>query len=291
MSELRDSNCLTPEEIAAKSEHITEHKATKAPWRTTVLAINAGAFISLAFMFYTTALADGHGKLVGGLCFSLGLIMVVVLGGELFTSSTMTLVSRQAKLVTTWQVLKNWFFVYVGNFIGAIGIVALMLMCRQYYAFDGKWGEIILKTSLHKLHHIKPEDTTFWFGFLEALVMGIFCNIMVCVAVWISWAGKTLSDKILAMILPIGMFVASGFEHSVANMFMIPSGIGVLHLANDSFWATTGLNPEQFSDLTVGNFLAANLIPVTIGNIIGGGVMIGLFNWYGNHILAKKDDH
>ncbi len=279
--------CLSADEIAKSAETITEHKATKPKFQALLMAINAGAFIALAFMFYTTALADGHGKLIGGLCFALGLILCVILSGELFTSSTLTLVARAAKLVTWKQVLSNWCIVYFGNLVGGLLIVTLVMLCRQYNAFDGHWGEVILNTSLHKLHHIRP-DESYWIGFTEAMVMGIFCNIMVCGAVWLSFAGKSLTDKMLAMILPVGMFVASGFEHSIANMFMVPAGIGIVNFAEPEFWTHLGINSSKYADLTIVNFVVNNLIPVTIGNIIGGGVMIGLYNWYVNCCACHK---
>ena len=294
MLEQRDTSpcCLSAAELAKASEGITEHKATKPAWQSFLMAINAGAFIALAFMFYTTALADGHGKLVGGLCFSLGLILCILLSGELFTSSTLTIVAKAAKLVTWKQVLRNWVIVYFGNLVGALIIVGLVMLCRQYDAFDGKWGEVILNTAQHKLHHIR-ESENYFRGFTEALVMGVFCNIMVCAAVWLSFAGKTLTDKMLATILPVGMFVASGFEHSIANMFMVPAGILIQNFAEPDFWQNIGLQNTQYADLTVQNFIVNNLIPVTIGNIIGGGLMIGFYNWYincrtGGHTKAQS---
>src|SRR5574344_1640289 len=279
--------CLTSEELAKASESITEHKATKPFWKALLMAINAGAFIALAFMFYTTALADGHGKLIGGLCFSLGLIFCVILSGELFTSSTLTLVAKTAKLVTWRQVLTNWCTVYFGNLLGGLLSVLLVMLCRQYNAFDGHWGEVILNTAQHKLHHMHPGEN-YWRGFTEALVMGIFCNIMVCGAVWLSFAGKSLTDKMLAMVLPVGMFVASGFEHSIANMFMVPAGISILNFAEPEFWSYLGVDPLKYADLTIVNFIVNNLIPVTIGNIIGGGLMIGVYNWYVNCRAGHK---
>ena len=279
--------CLSAEETAKAAESITEHKATKPFWKCLLMSINAGAFIALAFMFYTTALADGHGKLVGGMCFSLGLIFCVLLGCELFTSSTLTLVAKSAKLVTWKTVLKNWCVVYFGNLIGGLIIVLLMMLARQYNAFGGEWGRVILNTALHKISHMHPGES-YWVGFTEALSMGIFCNIMVCGAVWLGCAGKTLTDKILAMILPVARFVASGFEHSIANMFMIPAGISVVNYAGAEFWQSIGQSSEKFADLTIINFIVNNLIPVTIGNIIGGGLMIGVFNWYANCRAGHK---
>ncbi|MBQ8706979.1 MAG: formate transporter FocA [Succinivibrionaceae bacterium] len=280
-AETPDIRCLSPEGIAKASESITEHKANKPSFKAFLMAVNAGAFIALAFMFYTTALADGHGKLVGGLCFSLGLMLCVIMGGELFTSTTLTLVARCAKLTTWKQLLKNWTVVYFGNLAGGLAVGLLVLLCRQYDAFGGKWGEIILNTSLHKISHVRP-DEPYLRGFLEAMTMGVFCNIMVCAAVWLSFAGKTLTDKMLAMIFPVGMFVASGFEHSIANMFMIPAGIGIENLADDSFWQSIGATSDRYAALTIRNFVVNNLIPVTVGNIIGGGLMIGVYNWYVN---------
>ncbi|MGN1393735.1 MAG: formate transporter FocA [Succinivibrionaceae bacterium] len=293
MSTEKDTSpsCLSPEELAQASVGITEHKTTKPFKKCLLAAINAGAFIALAFMFYTTCLADGHGKLVGGLCFALGLILCVIMGGELFTSSTLTLVAKAEKLVTWKQVLKNWTTVYIGNLIGGLFIVLLMMLAREYNAFHGVWGKVILETASHKLHHIhtiEPETLEFWLGFIEAMTAGIFCNIMVCGAVWLSFAGKSLADKMLAMILPVGMFVASGFEHSIANMFMIPAGISIVNFASDEFWQTIGLARENFADLTTINFIVKNLIPVTIGNIIGGGLMIGVYNWYINCRASHK---
>lgn len=282
-----NSVCLSSEEIALAAEHITEHKATKPFAKALLMAVNAGAFIALAFMFYTTALADGQGKLVGGLCFSLGLMLCVILSGELFTSSTLTLVAKSAGLVTWRQVLKNWFIVYFGNLVGGLIIVFLVMLARQYNGFDGEWGRVILNTAQHKLHHMH-EGEPYIRGFLEAMSMGIFCNIMVCVAVWMSFGGKTLTDKMLAMVLPVGMFVASGFEHSIANMFMVPAGICIVNFAEPEFWQNLGVSPDQYADLTVANFIVKNLIPVTIGNIIGGGLMIGVYNWYVNCRAGHK---
>lgn len=134
---------------------------------------------------------------------------------------------------------------------------------------NGQWGLNVLQTADHKLHHT----------FIEAVCLGILANLMVCTAVWMSYSGRTLTDKMLAMVLPVGMFVASGFEHSIANMFMIPMGIVVKHFATPEFWQAVGAVPEQFAHLTVSNFIINNLIPVTIGNIIGGGLLVGLTYW------------
>ena len=263
-------DCLKPEAIAAIAEDITYGKATKPAAKTFQLAITAGAFIAIAFVFYITVLATGGSKLAGGVCFSLGLILCVVLGGELFTSTTLTLVARAANRITWGKMLKNWVIVYCGNLIGGLIIVALIMLAGQYMNSNGQWGLVALNTAQHKIHHT----------FIEAVALGILCNLMVCVAVWMSFGGRTMTDKALIMVLPVAMFVASGFEHSIANMFMIPVGIAIHSVASPEFWQAIGQDPATFADLTVSNFVLHNLIPVTIGNIIGGGVMVGLTYWF-----------
>ncbi|WP_373099003.1 MULTISPECIES: formate transporter FocA [Pasteurellaceae] len=268
----------TPTEMAQIGEDVGAYKATKNQFYSFLSAISAGAFIALAFIFYTTTQTGSAGapwgltKLVGGLVFSIGVIMVVVCGCELFTSSTMTLVARAGGRINTFQMLRNWAVVYCGNFVGAIVIVLLVWFAGQTMAADGQWGLTILNTAQHKIHHT-------WF---EAFCLGILCNIMVCIAIWMAYAGKTLTDKAFIMILPIGLFVASGFEHSVANMFMIPMGIFTAHFSSAEFWQAIEMDPAQFADLDVYHFVVKNLIPVTLGNIVGGGVCIALLQWFTN---------
>jgi formate transporter len=263
-------DCLKPEAIAAVAEDIVHGKATKPAAKAFTLAITAGAFIAIAFVFYITALSTGNNKLVGGICFSLGLILCVLLGGELFTSTTLTLVARAANRITWGQMLKNWGIVYFGNLIGGLLIVALIMLGSQYTAGEGQWGKVALSVAQHKIHHT----------FIEAVALGIMCNLMVCLAAWMAFGGRTMTDKALIMILPVAMFVASGYEHSIANMFMIPVGIAIENFAAPEFWTSIGVQQSVYADLTIQNFVINNLIPVTIGNIIGGGVMVGLTYWF-----------
>jgi formate transporter len=262
-------DCLKPEAIAAVAEDITYGKATKPAAKTFMLAITAGAFISIAFVFYITVIATGGSKLAGGACFALGLILCVILGGELFTSTTLTLVARAANRITWGQMLKNWGIVYFGNLVGGLIMVALIMLSSQYMNTNGQWGLTALNVAQHKIHHT----------FVEAVTLGILCNLMVCLAAWMAFGGRTMTDKALIMILPVAMFVASGFEHSIANMFMIPVGIAIQTFAGPEFWLAIGADPAKYADLTIGHFIINNLIPVTIGNIIGGG-MIGLTYWF-----------
>ena len=266
---------LLPHQITEKADNIAYSKATKAFLSAFYLAITAGMFISLAFVFYITVttgagnLAWGLKCLIGGLAFSLGLLLVVVVGGELFTSSTLTLIAKASNRISTMQMLKNWLVVYFGNFVGASFLVFLIFFAGLYNADHGQWGLTALQVAQHKLHH----------SFTEAVALGILCNIMVCLAIWMAFGAKTVTDKMFAVLLPVAMFVSSGFEHCIANMFMVPTGILIQHFASPEFWIAIGQDPSTFADLSTSNFIFHNLIPVTIGNIIGGGVIVGLMHW------------
>ena len=275
-TETYKTTCMvSPAEMSQIGEDVGVYKASKRQILSFFSAIPAGAFIALAFVFYTTTQTGNVGaswgltKLVGGIVFSLGVIMVVVCGSELFTSSTMTTVARASGRISTFQMLRNWVVVYCGNFVGAIFIVLVIWFSGQTMAANGQWGLTILNTAQHKIHHM-------WF---EAFCLGILCNIMVCIAIWMTYAGKTLTDKAFIMILPIALFVASGFEHSVANMFMIPMGIVTAHFSSPEFWQAINIDPQQFADLDLYHFVVKNLIPVTLGNIVGGGCCIALTLW------------
>ncbi|MBS9436449.1 formate transporter FocA [Photorhabdus noenieputensis] len=268
-------NLLPPAVMTQIANDIGVYKTTKPVAITYLSAITAGVFISIAFVFYitattgTTSVSYGLVKLVGGICFSLGLMLVVVCGADLFTSTVLTIISKATGHITWYQMIKNWINVYFGNLIGALFFVVIIWFAGQYRVADGLWGLNVLQTANHKIHH----------SFIEALFLGILANLMVCLAVWMSYAGRSLMDKIFAMILPVSMFVASGFEHSIANMFLIPLGIVIKHFAPTEFWINVGATPEQFSQLTISHFITDNLIPVTIGNIIGGAVLVGLTYW------------
>jgi len=275
---------LLPSEMAKVAEDAGVYKATKHPFTTFFLAITAGVFISIAFAFYITATTGtaavpwGLAKLVGGICFSLGLMLVVVCGADLFTSTVLTVVAKASGRISWAQLARNWIIVYVGNFIGAILFVALIWFAGQYMAANGAWGLNVLQTADHKMHHT----------FTEAVCLGILANLMVCMAVWMSYSGRSLMDKMFAMVLPVAMFVASGVEHSIANMFLVPMAIIIKDFATPEFWQATGASAEQFSHLTVGHFITDNLIPVTLGNIIGGGLLVGLTYWV---IYLRDGDH
>lgn len=275
---------LLPAAMAKVAEEAGVYKATKQPMTTFFLAITAGVFISIAFVFYitattgTAAMPFGIAKLIGGICFSLGLILCVICGADLFTSTVLIVVAKASGKITWGQLAKNWVNVYFGNLIGCLLFVLLMWLSGEYMTANGGWGLNVLQTADHKMHHT----------FIEAVALGILANLMVCLAVWMSYSGRSLMDKAMIMVLPVAMFVASGFEHSIANMFMIPMGIVIRNFASPEFWTAIGSSPESFSHLTIMNFITDNLIPVTIGNIIGGGLLVGLTYWV---IYLRGDNH
>jgi formate transporter len=266
---------FTPAQMAQAAEDAAHAKATSKPLKSFLLGLTGGAYIALGFVFYTTSqvgaisLPWGVAKVIGGIVFSTGLALVVLTGAELFTSSTLTLTARASGRITWRQLLLNWAVVYGANFLGAMTIVALIYVGGTWHNADGGWGAVVLNTSMAKLHHT----------FLEAFTLGILCNLMVCLAVWAAYSGRTTADKILAVTLPIALFVSAGFEHSIANMFMVPLGILIKDGAHADFWISTGLDKADYASLNVPDFLLHNLLPVTLGNIVGGGLMIGIFYW------------
>ncbi|MFB9133781.1 formate transporter FocA [Vibrio olivae] len=266
---------LLPPQAAERAAEVGVGKATKPANKSFLLAVSAGIHIGIAFIFYTTVttgasqLPWGMTHLIGGLVFSLGLILVVVTGGELFTSSVLTLVARASGKITWKTLIKNWLVVYAGNLCGALLLVGCMLVARQYMFDGGQVGLNAMAISQHKMHH----------GFFQAVALGIMCNVLVCIAVWMTFSGRSLTDKIVVMILPVAMFVASGFEHCIANMFQVPMAIGIKYFAPESFWQMTGANIADYADLNLIHFITHNLIPVTLGNIIGGGVFVAMWYW------------
>jgi formate transporter len=240
-------------------------------WTTFALAILAGAFIAIGAELYTlvvtgSVLGFGMTKAVGGLVFCIGLILVVIAGAELFTGNNLILMAWFSGKATVLQVLRNWAIVYVGNLIGSLATALIMHYTGQW-AFAGYGvGATALNIANAKVN----------IPFTQGLARGVMCNALVCLAVWLCMSGRTTTDKILAILFPIMAFVASGFEHSVANMYFIP--MGILLNGNAEVMAVAG---KTVSDLTNLNFLGllSNLLPVTIGNIFGGGFMVAVVYW------------
>ncbi|GGP72171.1 hypothetical protein GCM10009347_41160 [Shewanella algicola] len=263
------SAAMSPFEKAAEYGHA---KVTKHIAQSFGLSVFAGAFIALAFVFYltvTTGAAPGAWGLVrfsGGIAFSLGLILVVVLGGELFTSTVLSAIAWAQKRVTTKQLLGCWTRVYLGNFCGAMLILLLVMMSKMYDLNGSAWGLNALHVAQHKIHH----------DWSQAFALGTLCNLLVCLGVWMTFSCKDALGKSILLILPVAMFVSSGFEHSIANLFMVPLGISIEHFIGSEYFMALGVVPQAFADLTISNFIVHNLIPVTLGNIVGGAVFVGL---------------
>jgi formate transporter len=269
-------DALLPAEMARKAESIGVAKAQMSRLRTIALAILAGSFIALGANLSTVATTGAAGmlpfgvtRLVAGATFSLGLILVVIGGAELFTGNNLVVMAWASGKVTSRQVLRNWLLVFAGNLTGALGIAALVLLARQHEMAEGKLGLNMLTIAAAKCR-LDP---------LAAVASGILCNVLVCLAVWLTFSARSVTDKVLAIVPPITAFVAAGFEHCVANMYFIPLGIAVKGLADESFWAACGRSPDEFPELNWQGFLLGNLLPVTVGNLLGGAVLVGLVYW------------
>ncbi|WP_166372578.1 formate transporter FocA [Psychromonas sp. SA13A] len=250
-------------------------KANKSKLHSFGLSVFAGVFIAIAFVFYVTvttgsdASSWGLTRLAGGTAFSLGLILVVVCGAELFTSTVLSSVAWAQGKLSTLQLIGCWVRVYLGNFVGAMLILLLIFGAKMYQLDGGQWGINALHLAQHKIHHT-------W---LQAFSLGVLCNLLVCLGIWMTFSSKDMLTKSFLLILPVAMFVSSGFEHSIANLFMVPLGIVLQHTVPAEYLISLGYNANSFADLTVSHFVLNNLIPVTLGNIVGGGVMVGLGYW------------
>ncbi|MCW8853362.1 MAG: formate/nitrite transporter family protein [Gammaproteobacteria bacterium] len=265
-----DIDAYTPAEMAKRVESAGVAKASLDLLTMFVLAMLAGAFIALGAMFYTfvvhnSSLSLGLTQLLGGLVFCLGLILVIVAGAELFTGNNLIVMAYVSGDIKLSQLLRNWIIVYAGNFAGALMMVFLVYF-SNHWAFDDV-GVKALMIANKKVS----------MPFSEALAKGVLCNVLVCLAVWLCFAGRSVTDKILAILFPISAFVALGFEHSVANMYFIPAG---LLLSADTEVVSMMATSTDLTQLTLYGFLINNLLPVTIGNIIGGGFFVGIVYWF-----------
>jgi formate transporter len=286
MSEIR-IDALLPAEMAARAEYLGVRKAEMPVLKMFMLSVLAGAFISLGAIFATTIGAGGMAltaadgtvafntslpygvtRLLMGLVFSLGLILVVVGGAELFTGNNLIVMAWANGKVTGSALLRNWVIVYVGNFVGSIGTAILMFMTRQYTFGTNSVGITALRIGVAKVE----------LNFMQAIALGILCNALVCLAVWLTYSARSTIDKIAAIIFPITAFVAAGFEHSVANMYFIPYALLVKDF-DAGFISTVADKVPHLDLLTWQAFLVRNLLPVTIGNIIGGAVLVAAAYW------------
>lgn len=265
-------DAYSPKEIAARIQQLGVIKSKGDPLRVLALSLLAGAFIALGAALFTVVTYDSAGlaggvlRLIGGVAFCLGLILVVVAGAELFTGNNLIVMAYVDGQVSLKQLLNNWWLVYLGNFIGALGILLLIYFSGHWHTANGAIGA----------HAVMIADAKVNLSWLEAFSRGVLCNILVCLAIWLCYAGRSVTDKIVAVLFPITAFVALGFEHSVANMFFIPAGL----IVQSDVVVLSALSGSISDQLTIGGFLWNNLLPVTLGNIVGGSVFVGLFYWF-----------
>lgn len=267
---------LMPAEMAQKAERVGELKAGLDMPRLFALAVLAGAFIAFGAMFATVTAAGAVGvlpygivRLLTGLTFSLGLILVIVGGAELFTGNALIVMAWAAKRVSLRSLLRNWLIVFIGNLVGAVATAALIFAAGQYGFGGGEVGAAALAAAEAKVD----------LGFGQALALGVLCNVLVCLAVWLCFSARTVAGKVAAIVPPVAAFVAGGFEHSIANMYFLPLGLMIKAGASDGFWADIAAAPADYGTLTISSVIL-NLIPVTIGNVIGGGVLVGAIYWF-----------
>ena len=271
-----DAAMLTPAKIAQAAEAAMAARPVREPWRIAMLAVLGGAWIALGFVFFITSQTGAPGmpwgmaRTIGGIVFAVGLLLVVVTGAELFTSSTMTVIARAAGRITWPQFALHWVIVWVGNLVGALLVVALCVFGDLQNNGKGGWGKVVLDGAQAKMHHT-------W---MQSFVLAIFANLAVCLAVWMAFGAKTLTDKAIAVVGPVALFVATGLEHSVANMFFLPLAVILKHHGGAKF--LSGIDPAKYPDVDWTHVFVGNLLPVTIGNIIGGGLIAGLYQWYAN---------
>ena len=266
-------DAYAPSQIAMRVREVGVTKAAMPVLTMFALAILAGAFIALGALFYTVTVTTGNEvavpfgllRLAGGVTFSLGLVLVVVGGAELFTGNNLIAMAWASGRVTTQQVMRNWGWVYLGNLVGAVGTAVLVWLAGVHTMSNGAVGETMVQIARSKIA-LDP---------VSALARGVLCNVLVCLAVWLCMGARSVTDKILAIVFPITAFVAGGFEHSVANMYFLPIGIVL---------AAGG--PASLSVLGA----LSNLVLVTIGNILGGTILVALVYWF-VYLRAEGEGH
>ena len=268
-------DALLPAEMAARAEHIGVEKTRLDAASLIALAVLAGAFIGFGSMFsiVVTAGADGvvpYGiaRLLGGVVFSLGLILVIVGGAELFTGNNLMVMACASGKVAVREVLRAWTIVYVGNLIGAVGLALLVFLAAGYSHGKGAVGAAALASAEGKASLSE----------LQALIHGILANVLVCLATWLCYGARSTTDKIMAIVFPIAAFTAAGFEHSIANMFLLSFALLTKFAAPGEFWNQLGLAPSSFPNLDLLH-ASNNLLWVTVGNMIGG-MSVGVTYWF-----------
>ena len=261
--------------MALACEATGSAKAGRDALTLLVLGLLAGAFIALGAIFMTVVLTGAGGlpwgvaRLLGGLAFSLGLILVIISGAELFTGDALMIVAWASRRITLAALLRAWSLVYVGNIAGALGTAALVFLAGHHGFAGGAVGKTALAIAASKA--ALPTVQLFF--------LAILCNVLVCLAVWMSFGARGAVDKVMVIIPPIAAFVAAGFEHSIANLYLLPYALAVKAWAGAGFWAAIGESAADYQALSVGN-VVHNIIVATIGNLVGGSLMVGAVYWF-----------
>ena len=269
-------DALLPPAMLEKAETLGEKKAALPLAKMFLLGIMAGVFIAFGAVFSVTVMSGereiiGYGltRLIGGFVFTSGLIMVVVGGAELFTGNMLMVTALASRRISFGALLRNWVVVYLGNLAGSLLIAALVV-----YAGWGSSGGGTVGLSLLQIGEAKTS-----LAFLPALALGFLCNFLVCMAIWMTYSARSLTDKVMVIIPPIALFVVAGFEHSVANMFFISAAILQRAWGSAVFYETIGHTAADFPHLTLQGFFISNLLPVTLGNMLAGIFMVGVMYW------------
>jgi formate/nitrite transporter len=268
-------DALLPLEMALACEAAGAAKAGRDEIALIVLGLLAGAFIALGAVFMTVVMTGaaempwGIGRLFGGLVFSLGLILVIVGGAELFTGDALMIVACASRRITIGSLLRAWSLVYVGNIGGALGTAAMIFLAGQY----GFGGGAVGKTAL-AIASAKAGLPT-----IQLFFLAVLCNVLVCLAVWMSFGARTAADKVMVIVPPIAAFVAAGFEHSIANLYFLPYSLAIKDWAGPDFWTAIGQSSADYPTLTIGSALH-NIFVSTIGNLVGGSLMVGAVYWF-----------
>lgn len=261
MSEIFGSDAFSPKQIAERVNDVALVKVNLPLLSMVMLGILAGAFIGLGGLYFVIIKSDASlsyaiGQTLGGLTFCLGLILVIVAGAELFTGNNLLAMAWVGGKITTRALLRNWLVVCCANFVGAAGLAVLVFLSGHTEMNNGAIAEQYLKIATAKTS----------MSFEVAFFRGVLCNVLVCLAVWMAFAGRTIIDKTMAIIFPISAFVAAGFEHCIANMYFIP-----LAMLEKAF----GDSPVLAASVTWSGF-GMNLLPVILGNLVGGSLLVGL---------------
>lgn len=268
-------DALLPPDMALACESAGKAKAGRDAIALLVLGVLAGAFIAFGAMFatiVTTGAGDlpwGVARLLAGLVFSLGLVLVIVGGAELFTGDSLMIVAYASRSITLGSLLRAWSLVYLGNIAGAIGIAALVFLAGQHGFAGGAVGKTALAIASNKA--ALPTGQLFF--------LAVLCNVLVCLAVWMSFAARSAADKVMVIVPPITAFVAAGFEHSIANLYFLPYALAIKHWAQPEFWTAIGDSPANHAALNAVS-AAHNIAVSSIGNLVGGSLLVGAVYWF-----------